>query len=92
MKRYLVISPTYDVVIPILDDGSGPTEPVADVVEVEAGNKRDALLFGVRLMRKQQDSYINQDPDNCPFTRLQVEPVCDDELCELEDAHWHGRL
>ncbi len=52
MKRWYVVTPEYGTVIPVLDDGTGPYEYQADVIEVEAENKRDAIAFGVKLMLK----------------------------------------
>lgn len=40
----------WDEVIPILDDGSGPTETVGDYAEVWARNKREAKWAGYRAM------------------------------------------
>ena len=51
MNRYYVISPEYAVCIPVTDDGQGPMEPCADVVEVEAASKADARVFGLKLLR-----------------------------------------
>lgn len=50
MQRWLVFTPYYDTVIPILDDGTGPVESGADVVEVEAESAKDAIVFGVKMM------------------------------------------
>ncbi len=46
------MTPEVETVVPILDDGTGPTEVGADVVEVEAETARDAVIIGVRLMHK----------------------------------------
>lgn len=50
MKRWWVITKEYGQVVPILDDGTGPMEYGRDVVEIEAVNRRDALILGVREM------------------------------------------
>ena len=50
LKRWLVITPEYGVVVPILDYGQGPIEYGCDVIEVEAETKRDAIALGVKLM------------------------------------------
>lgn len=52
MNKYLVITPEYDVVEPVTDEGQGPTITVADVIEIEAESSRDAVAFGVRVMLK----------------------------------------
>jgi hypothetical protein len=46
MKRWEVYTDTYEVVEPVLDDGSGPMVPVVDWVEVEAPDWRTAMKLG----------------------------------------------
>lgn len=53
MNRYYVVTPQYEMVDVILDDGTGPTEMVADVIEIEADSARDAVAFGVREMLRE---------------------------------------
>lgn len=50
MKRWLVVTPEYDTIEPVTDEGQGPTITVVDVIEVEAETKRDAIVLGVKLM------------------------------------------
>jgi hypothetical protein len=50
--RWLVITPEYDEVVPILDDGTGPIEYGCDVIEIEAESRRDAIALGVNEMLK----------------------------------------
>lgn len=50
MKRWYVVTPEYDVIEPVTDEGQGPTITIADVVEIEADTARDAIAFGVKLM------------------------------------------
>ena len=73
--KYLVISPEYGVTIPVLDFGIGPTEPACDVVEVEAENKRQARILGLRELKKIPRGWINwhRDSDSNPFVGLKVE-------------------
>ena len=52
MKRWYVVTPEYGEVIPILDDGTGPMEYGADVIEIEAETARDAVALGVKEMLK----------------------------------------
>jgi hypothetical protein len=74
LKRWLVCSPKYGTMVPVLDDGSGPTEYGCDVVEIEAVNKRDALILGLKLMRKEYpDGWHNQDLSENPFKGMRVE-------------------
>lgn len=48
MPRYLVYTPEYPTVVPILDDGSGPTEWGADVLYVRATSRQRAKVLAVR--------------------------------------------
>ncbi len=50
MNRWYVVTPEYEVVDPILDDGTGPLETVADVIEIEADTPADAKALGVKEM------------------------------------------
>ena len=50
MKHYYVITPVYDVVVPVLDYGQGPVESGRDVIEIEAKTRRDAIALGVKAM------------------------------------------
>lgn len=76
MTHYLVISPEYGTVIPILDYGEGPMEYGRDVVCVDAATKRQAKVLGVRKMRN--DAHCHYHADHCdtnPFTGVAVEPA-----------------
>ena len=81
MTRYMVVTPEYEVVVPTLDDGSGPMEPTCDVLEVEASNAREAKIMAVREWRRMQHDgrwrqahWIADQQSNgaSPFTGLQV--------------------
>lgn len=89
LKRWMVISPEYGKTVPILDDGSGPEEFGSDVVVVEAVNKREALLFGLRLMRKEYPrGWHNSDAGENPFRGMKVEEWLeeyDEALADYED-------
>lgn len=50
MRHWYVVTPAFDVVIPVLDDGTGPVETGSDVIEVEAVSARDAIALGVKAM------------------------------------------
>ena len=50
MRKWIVVTPEYGVLIPITDEGYGPTEWGCDVIEIEAEYKRDAIVLGVQLM------------------------------------------
>lgn len=68
---WLVCSPEYGEVVPILDDGTGPMEYGCDVAHVEAESREDALYLGVLLMRKQGARYL-RDCEN-PYAGVKVE-------------------
>ena len=51
MPKWYVISPEFEVTIPILDYGEGPREPCRDVLIIEADTKRQALVKAVRQLR-----------------------------------------
>ncbi len=70
LQPWLVVSPEYGVVIPVLDDGTGPMEYGADVVFVEAPTRRDALVLGVLLFRRQGAKYLH-DAEN-PYAGVTV--------------------
>lgn len=69
MKPWLVVSPEYGHVAPVCD-GQGPMEYGSDVVFVEAEARRDALLLGVALFRKQGARYLD-DAEN-PYAGVKV--------------------
>ena len=78
MKRWYVFTPEYGEVIPITDEGQGPMEYNADVIEVEAETRRDALICGVRLMRANPREYHwFRHCDGNPFVGVKAEPVLD---------------
>lgn len=80
MKRWYVVTPQYGTVIPVLDDGTGPTEYGADVVEVEAPSRRAAITEGVKRMlrgsRKEFRYCRDQRSDRAnPFVGVKAFPV-----------------
>jgi hypothetical protein len=76
VKRYHVVTPEYGTTIPILDDGTGPEEYGCDVIEVEATNKRAAIVEGVKRMLKGGREFKwcrNQRSDGCnPFAGVKA--------------------
>lgn len=82
MKHYLVITPEYGEVDPVLDYGQGPIEYGCDVIEVEAQTKREARDLGVYEMLRNKDYQYcrdSRDGGENPFTGITVEVVDDDE-------------
>ena len=72
--RYFVYTPIYDK----NSDGYwDPPEPEADVVEVEATNKREARVKGLRLLRQSNSKWIyDKDSDKRnPFNGLLVDEI-----------------
>ena len=88
MKRWHVITPEYGEVIPITDDGQGPTEYGCDVIEVEAETRRDAILVGVQLMRAhERDYHYFRHCDGNPFVGVKAEeipPPCETHTWEAD--------
>ena len=94
MTEYMVVTPPYGTLIPILDDGTGPTEYGSDVLYVEARTVKEAKVLAVREWRQMQrrgqwrearwvaDQYIN---NACPFTGLKVFNM------DLDDAEFNRR-
>lgn len=72
MSTWYVISPRYYYIDSILEDGSGPAEPVHDVVEVEATTMKAALIEGVRAMRADSTCKWMRDYAGNPFAGLRA--------------------
>lgn len=74
MPRWLVLTPSYTYVEPVLEDGSGPTERTCDVIDVVAPTKREAIKIGVRRMLKENKSkgwvQYQQEDGKCPYTGI----------------------
>ena len=49
LHKYLVYSEEYPEVEVVCDDGTGPLVYGCEVWEIEAENKKDALMLGVKL-------------------------------------------
>jgi hypothetical protein len=90
MRRYFVISPEWGEVVPVTDEGQGPTEYCRDVVEVEADSRSDARVLGLKLLRERPCYYrwhgYNSDND---FAGLEVEPWVDQETGLAEKGGEH---
>ena len=75
--NWLIYTPPFDYTEPVLDDGSGPTYQVQDVIEVEAPNKKEAIRLGVKLMLADKTRYSwvhDQRSDKCsPYTGVKAE-------------------
>ena len=81
MKLWYVVTPEYGEVVPVLDYGQGPLEYQADVVEVEADTKRDAIVIGVALMRKNPREYhYFRHCEGNPYVGVKAEPAPSPEL------------
>lgn len=81
LHKWLVVTPAYDVVVPVLDYGQGPIERECDVVEVDAATARDAITLGVKIMLRQRFKWCeDQRSDGCsPFAGVRAERLDDGE-------------
>jgi hypothetical protein len=73
MNRYLVCSREYSYCEPVTDEGQGPWVPVRDVVAVEARNRREARVLGLRQLRKLRSFYQWCDSSENPFAGMLIE-------------------
>ena len=64
LRHYYVVSPEYGV-MDVIVDGQGPMEYGCEVIEVDARTKREAIIKGVAIARKntRYDSYFNHEWD-----------------------------
>lgn len=84
----VVVTPTYWVKIPILDDGSGPSEPAADVCLVLGAKTRKEAKWAAYRVWKQQgtDWVVDARSDGVhPLTGLTIEPWPDDAGDDIID-------
>lgn len=80
MPRWTVVSGEYDYVEPVLDDGSGPTYYTCDIVDVEAENKKQAMVLGLREFRKKYPSgFVDRMSGENPFKGMKVYPYEDEK-------------
>lgn len=93
MHRWLVITPEYESVVPLLEDGSGPTEIACNVVEVKAATRREALIKGVRELRKRKDGWMAEQKSNNanPFTGLKAYLADEAEQITDGQAEYEGQ-
>jgi hypothetical protein len=81
MKKWAVVSKELSQVVPILDDGSGPTEYWHNYIEVEAETREDALTLGIKLWRETEQHKMGMDfngyEDENPFEGVTVEDITD---------------
>ncbi len=80
--NYLVITPEYGDVVPVLDYSQGPIEYGRDVIEVEASSSRDAIALGVKAMLNSREYRycrdVRQAGEN-PYSGVFAELVTSDE-------------
>ena len=76
LRPYYVVSPEYEM----YSDQDEPPEWGCDVVEVEAGTKREAVVIGVRRLlgsRHQTWPKLNRMDERSPFAGMRAElAVC----------------
>lgn len=92
VRPYWVVSPEYDIRVPVLDFGEGPMEPTCDVMGVLALDENDAKVRAIRAMRKNPECHwINDDPGENPFAGLEVRlAVCDHGTWQFTEADEMG--
>ena len=76
MTRWIIVTPPFEVIEPVTDEGQGPTFTECDVIEVDALTAREAIRIGVRAMlqMKHRATYCReQRMDGCnPFTGVRA--------------------
>ena len=91
MKKYMVISPTWGEVHPILDDGTGPIEYGCDCLDpVEAESKRDAIIKASKHPDWHYAEMCRDDGVN-PYSGVKAYEWCDCVSAEFipeEDRGW----
>lgn len=88
----MVITPKFEYVEPVLDDGSGPFYEAQDLTYVEASSKREAIKKGVKEMRSSE--YLKKwgprfsyygghwDKSTNPYTGVKAESAeCEHGVC-----------
>ena len=70
-RTWLVVTPEYGEVEPVTDEGQGPLMFGADAVFVTADNKRDAVVLGVELMRRQRAHWFRH-CDGSPYAGVKA--------------------
>jgi hypothetical protein len=81
MRHWWVSTPEFGVMVPLLDDGTGPLEYQCDVVCVDAATRREAIVAGVKKMRAEGAKWFESHDGN-PFVGIKAESA----RCE------HGEL
>ncbi|MES2359988.1 MAG: hypothetical protein V4529_16735 [Gemmatimonadota bacterium] len=81
-KWFLVASAPFDVVDPILDDGTGPVEEERTVMWIRASDRRRARVLMVRVWRRRTKGGLawRDAPwliDHNPFAGMSVECAAD---------------
>ena len=79
MKMFAVISPGVEEVVPIMDDGSGPSEYFCYYVEVEADTRREAKAKAVKHPDFRGWVDEQRGAGCSPFTGLRVTELHDGE-------------
>ena len=84
-RQFLVMNPLTETVIPILDDGTGPSEWGRDIVEVSATSKKEAKRLGYHALKQTYEGrrWINdcRGDNKNPFSELTVEEQYTAETC-----------
>lgn len=89
MRNWIVITPEYGDVVPVLDYGQGPIEYGCDAIEIEAASKRDAIALGVKAMLNSKDyRYCRESRQfgENPYARVKAELIEDDAAQHHEEV------
>lgn len=84
--KWLVYTPTYER---IRASYSGPGEYGSDTAEVSADTRREALVRGLRELRRSYSSWVSdQESDgHSPFHGLKAEPL--EDICTKQVLDMH---
>jgi len=80
MKYYVVLSPKYEIIDPVLDFGQGPSEECRDYVYVRAKNKREAKVIGLQFLRQLKTAHKWYGEN--PFKEMELEEITKYRYCK----------
>lgn len=76
MSEYIVIGPERWRVVPLLDDGTGPSEPDIDVYYVSAPTRRAAKWAAFNRAKEQGTRWWRDLDVEHPLKGVRAEPAC----------------
>lgn len=89
-QTYMVYSPEMRHTVPIMDDGSGPSEYGCCVAMVEATSRREAISKAIHDPEMSPWVQEQRESDRCPFAGLRAEPYPhkDEDDDFIADPYW----